>query len=89
MKSIANQQYPQGGPSDEEAEAEMKVLKSIITDIRKSRSASRIPPKQIVEAEYVATGRTLEIAKSNAKAIESMTKTKLKFIDERKIDDAL
>jgi valyl-tRNA synthetase len=75
--SIALARYPQGGPANPAAEAEMAELQGIVTEARKARADAGVDPKQTVDGELTATGRTLAVAQANHSAIARLARVNL------------
>jgi valyl-tRNA synthetase len=67
---------------DEQADNDMVWLKEIVTSARKARADAGVDPKQTVEGELFATGRTLEVARVNADAIARIARVKLELREE-------
>jgi valyl-tRNA synthetase len=76
-RSIALAAYPQGGASDPAAEADMAELQGIVTEARRARADAGVDPKQTVEGELTAAGRTLEVATANAGALARLARVNL------------
>jgi valyl-tRNA synthetase len=71
-KSIALEPYPEPGPRDSAADADMEKLQSVIIEIRQNRAANKIDKSQALNAEIGAEDEYLKFLETNHATIERM-----------------
>jgi valyl-tRNA synthetase len=84
-KSIALAKYPQFNLAlrDAGAEEEMATLQGIVTSARAARAENNVDPKQFVDGVLYATGRALDVARTDADAIARLARVRLELREER------